>query len=147
MKHTEMLEWEKLARKYDENAIPLYLSYPVESFWRQDVNLDSYIESLKENDFSFLYFHFPYCATICHYCMCYKETYNGESDNDKYIQYLVKEIDLIMEKAGITDKLHTFYTSLPTIPKPISTCYFPPYHSYGHQLFLLHSYGLKSSDV
>jgi oxygen-independent coproporphyrinogen-3 oxidase len=105
MKHNVMLEWEKLARKYDENAVPLYVSYPVESFWKQTVNPDMYANSLKESDFSFLYFHFPYCKRICHYCLCYKEALNKVTDIDAYIVYLIKEMDLKLNQADIAGKL------------------------------------------
>lgn len=100
-----MLEWEKLALRYDENAIPMYLSYPVESFWRQEVSPESYAKSLKDPDFSFLYFHFPFCKKICHYCMCYKEALKKESDLDAYIQYLAVEMDLKLRLINHSGKL------------------------------------------
>jgi len=97
MNHKEMLEWERLSLRYDENAIPLYLSYPVESFWKQERTPAQYADDLENGNISFLYFHFPYCKTICHYCMCYKKALKDESDLDRYIYYLAREIDL---KAG-----------------------------------------------
>ena len=106
MKHVEMLEWEKLARRYDENAIPLYLSYPVESFWKQTVNPGTYANSLNQNDFSFLYIHFPFCKKICHYCLCYHEALDEADDIDVYIRYVTKEIDLKLKQAAIADKLN-----------------------------------------
>ena len=106
MKHVEMLEWEKLTHRYNENAIPLYLSYPVESFWKQTVNYSEYANSLKKNDISFLYIHFPFCKKICHYCLCYNEALNEAVDLDVYIHYVIKEIDLKLKQAGITDKLN-----------------------------------------
>ncbi len=106
MKNVEMLGLEKVALKYDQNAIPLYLSYPVESFWKQPVNFASYLESLKQSDFSFLYFHFPFCKKICHYCICYKMALGKERDIDNYIQYLIKEMDLKLEQTDIDGKFH-----------------------------------------
>jgi oxygen-independent coproporphyrinogen-3 oxidase len=38
--------------------------------------------------------------------MCYKETFQGESDNDTYIQYLIKELDLNRQQADTADKLN-----------------------------------------
>ena len=101
-----MLEWERLARRYDENAIPLYLSYPVETYWKQTVDAGIYANSLNRNDFSFLYVHFPFCRKMCHYCLCYHEALRKVEDIDVYIQYLIKEIDLKLTLAGITGKLH-----------------------------------------
>ncbi len=94
MNHQELLEWERLSLRYDENAIPLYLSYPVESFWKQESTPEGYAHDLESADVSFLYFHFPYCKTICHYCMCYKKALRDDSDLDRYIDYLAKEINL-----------------------------------------------------
>jgi len=97
MNHQEMLVWERLSLRYDENAIPLYLSYPVESFWKQQSSLEDYTQKLQGADVSFLYFHFPYCKKICHYCMCYKEALKNDSDLDLYIAYLAKDMDLKLE--------------------------------------------------
>ena len=97
MNHREMLEWERLSMRYDENAIPLYLSYPVESFWKQKNSIKQYNKSLKSSKISFLYFHFPYCKEICHYCMCYKEPLKNDSDLDMYLRYLIRDMDLRLE--------------------------------------------------
>ena len=100
MNHREMLEWERLAMRYDENAIPLYLSYPVESFWKQQRSQEQHDQSLASSEISFLYFHFPYCKEICHYCMCYKEPLKDESDLDRYIDYLIRDMDLRLTVLG-----------------------------------------------
>ena len=94
MNHRQLLEWEKLSMRYDENAIPLYLSYPVESFWKQHHSEEQHNLSLASSDISFLYFHFPYCKEICHYCMCYKEALKNDGDLDLYLDYLAKDMDL-----------------------------------------------------
>ena len=97
MNHLEMLDWERLSRRYDENAIPLYLSYPVESFWKQKSSVEQHNQSLKSSRVSFLYFHFPYCKEICHYCMCYKEPLKDDSEIDLYLDYLVRDMDIRFE--------------------------------------------------
>ncbi len=97
MNHREMLEWERLSMRYNENAIPLYLSYPVESFWKQRSSLEQHNQSLGSSDISFLYFHFPYCKEICHYCMCYKEPLKDDSELDLYLDYLVRDMDIRLE--------------------------------------------------
>ena len=93
MIHKELLEWERLSLRYDENAIPLYLSYPVESFWKQERTAAHYIEDLESGNVSFLYFHFPFCKTICHYCMCYKKALTDDGELGRYNAYLTKEIE------------------------------------------------------
>ena len=59
MNHQEMLEWERLSLRYDENAIPLYLSYPVESFWKQQSSLEDYVRNCKVLISLFFIFIFP----------------------------------------------------------------------------------------
>ena len=93
MNHQELLEWERLSLRYDENAIPLYLSYPVESFWKQESTPERYADDLEQADVSFFYVHFPYCKTICHYCMCYKKALKNDSDLDLYIDYLARDFN------------------------------------------------------
>ncbi len=97
MNHRQMLEWERLSRRYDENAIPLYLSYPVESFWKQKSSVGQHNQSLRSAVVSFLYFHFPYCREICHYCMCYKEPLQNDSELDLYLDYLIRDMDIRLE--------------------------------------------------
>ena len=104
-----MLEWEKLSMRYDENVIPLYLSYPVESFWKQQSSISQHDKSLAASDISFLYFHFPYCREVCHYCMCYKEPLKDDSDLNTYIDYLKKDMDLrldILNRGGWQGATH-----------------------------------------
>ena len=103
MNHRDLLDWERLSRRYDENAIPLYLSYPVESFWKQKRSEEQHNGSLASSNISFLYFHFPYCREICHYCMCYKEPLRDMSDLDRYLGYLIKDMDLRREALAAAD--------------------------------------------
>lgn len=87
----ELLKLEKLARKYNENNIPLYLSYPTSSYWKKIVTKDKFKKAFNDNVSTFLYFHFPYCKKACNYCMCYKYVTNDQKDNDLYLNYLEKE--------------------------------------------------------
>ncbi len=41
-----------------------------------------------------LYFHLPFCNTICYYCACNKVITKDRSQADTYIDHLVKEINL-----------------------------------------------------
>ncbi|MBT8362001.1 MAG: radical SAM protein, partial [Deltaproteobacteria bacterium] len=109
MNHRDMLKWERLAMHYDENAVPLYLSYPVESFWKQQRFQEQHDQSLASSDISFLYFHFPYCKEICHYCMCYKEPLKDDSDLDLYLDYLIRDMDLrltVLKRGNWRDGAH-----------------------------------------
>lgn len=41
-----------------------------------------------------LYFHIPFCSTICYYCACNKIITKDHGRSAKYLKYLAKEIAL-----------------------------------------------------
>ncbi|WP_367987792.1 coproporphyrinogen-III oxidase family protein [Vibrio sp. NTOU-M3] len=41
-----------------------------------------------------LYFHFPFCETICSFCPFTRGIYKSESDIDRYVSAIIKEIEL-----------------------------------------------------
>jgi oxygen-independent coproporphyrinogen III oxidase len=79
---------------------PRYTSYPTAPAFT-DFRAEDYLGELvrtnsseNSSDLS-LYFHFPFCDTLCYFCACtMMVTHNRERINE-YIQYLKKEIDLI----------------------------------------------------
>ncbi len=93
MKNKGYLDIEYLANSYNETNIPLYLSYPVESWWSSFATDEMLIEKYKNIVSPFLYFHFPYCPKVCYYCVCYKDIASDSSSNDVYIDYLVREFN------------------------------------------------------
>jgi oxygen-independent coproporphyrinogen III oxidase len=95
-----LTELEYLSKKYDETNIPLYLSYPTTSFWKDDIDGESCARAFRDNPPPFLYFHFPYCKTACYYCCCYKTVSSDDADKDRYIAYLEKELKLKMKALG-----------------------------------------------
>ena len=86
-----LLEMEYLSKKYDETNIPLYLSYPTTTWWKEHTDEASFGRSYQKVKNPFLYFHFPYCKKACYYCCCYKETTRDENKKQTYILYLEKE--------------------------------------------------------
>jgi oxygen-independent coproporphyrinogen-3 oxidase len=86
--------FKELAINYNEKKMPLYVSYPTTSWWKDTVKEDNYINSFNYSKINYLYFHFPYCKKPCYYCCCYKEVLKSRKDNDLYIDYLEKEMKL-----------------------------------------------------
>src|SRR5688572_7004034 len=91
-------EVKRLAAKYDIGNVPGYLSYPSVSKWRQPVSEADVIEicdhQMSSKD-AYLYFHFPYCQTLCYYCGCYMKVTASPTDRyDEYIGAIDKELDL-----------------------------------------------------
>jgi len=96
----ELLALERLSRKYDENNIPLYLSYPTSSWWKSSTGPEMFAEKFCGDTPPFLYFHFPYCKKGCYYCMCYKSVSNNTAANDDYVQTLSREISTKVKMLG-----------------------------------------------
>jgi oxygen-independent coproporphyrinogen-3 oxidase len=91
VENQKLLELEYLSKKYDETNIPLYLSYPTTSWWKEHTDDETFVRSFEKENNPFLYFHFPYCKKPCYYCCCYKEVTRDERKKEAYIRYLEKE--------------------------------------------------------
>ncbi|QLI83084.1 oxygen-independent coproporphyrinogen III oxidase [Chitinibacter fontanus] len=83
--------------RYDGKG-PRYTSYPTADRFNQAVNSEQYAQILQQrlpgallNPLS-LYFHIPFCNTVCYYCGCNKIITKDKSKADDYIRYLSKEI-------------------------------------------------------
>lgn len=89
----------QIIRRFDVNG-PRYTSYPtadrfVEAFdseaaklWLEKRNIGGISRPLS------LYFHIPFCNTICYYCACNKIITKDHGRSAKYLKYLAKELDL-----------------------------------------------------
>lgn len=84
-----------LIKRYDK-AGPRYTSYPTAVQFTEDYSLADYernaaLSNQSGRDLS-LYFHLPFCDTICYYCACNKIITKDRSKADPYLQRLHKEI-------------------------------------------------------
>ncbi len=89
----------QIIRRFDVNG-PRYTSYPtadrfVEAFgaeaaklWLGKRNIGGISRPLS------LYFHIPFCNTICYYCACNKIITKDHGRSAKYLKYMEKEIAL-----------------------------------------------------
>lgn len=80
---------------------PRYTSYPTavqfQEFEEENVNngiSDEFMVSLKNIS---LYFHIPFCFSLCWYCGCTKIITKDTDRGDIYLDYLEKEMDLILD--------------------------------------------------
>jgi oxygen-independent coproporphyrinogen III oxidase len=90
----------QLLKKYDRPG-PRYTSYPTAPLFTSDFTAEDYNEEILRtngpeaaSDVS-LYFHFPFCDTLCYFCGCTMMVTRDRSRIDEYITYLKREIDLI----------------------------------------------------
>lgn len=93
-----------IIRKLDVSG-PRYTSYPTAPQWQQEIGNNEYLEALKafsKTDKTLsLYFHIPFCQTLCTYCGCNVVIRKQEDRfGDTYLDHLDKEIDLITGVIG-----------------------------------------------
>ncbi len=89
-----------LVKKYDRPG-PRYTSYPTAPQFHENFTHKEYLNELirtnnteDPNDIS-LYFHIPYCDTLCYFCGCNMIISRNRERINKYISYLKNEIDLL----------------------------------------------------
>lgn len=88
---------EALIAKYDK-AGPRYTSYPTAVQFTEEFGEKEYVEAAqasnaRKNPLS-LYFHIPFCATICFYCGCNKIITNNRKRSEPYLNRLYKEMEM-----------------------------------------------------
>lgn len=91
-----------LLRKYDV-AGPRYTSYPTAAQFTADFDRNSFLEhALQRSKTSplSLYFHLPFCHSICYYCACNKIVTRDRSQSGIYLDYLEKEMALLKQQLG-----------------------------------------------
>jgi len=90
---------EQLLKKYDQTG-PRYTSYPTAVQFVPELTARQYkniaLKTTENNPTQplSLYFHIPFCDTICYYCGCSKIVTRDHSLAMPYLQYLKKEINL-----------------------------------------------------
>jgi oxygen-independent coproporphyrinogen-3 oxidase len=87
-------------RKYDRPG-PRYTSYPTAPQFNDNFKAEQFLnEIIKTNygenlpDLS-LYFHLPYCDTLCYFCGCNMIITRNRDRVGEYTRYLKKEMDLL----------------------------------------------------
>jgi oxygen-independent coproporphyrinogen-3 oxidase len=88
-----------LLKKYDKPG-PRYTSYPTAPLFSPEYNPIMFLEDLKKNNTNgahplSLYFHIPFCDTLCYFCGCTTIITPNTEHLKKYIGYLQMEIDAV----------------------------------------------------
>ena len=88
-----------LIRRYD-HAGPRYTSYPTAAQFHEGVSEDDYRKWAQHSNEDpiprplSLYFHIPFCDTVCFYCACTKVVTKNHDRAAAYLDYLCREIAL-----------------------------------------------------
>jgi len=110
MSHIEFDQ--ELIKRYDKSG-PRYTSYPTAVQFTEDYTEDDYRRHAKLSNQSdralSLYFHLPFCDTICYYCACNKIITKDRNKADPYLSRLHKEIEMqaqLFDQNRKVDQLH-----------------------------------------
>ncbi|MEN9433348.1 MAG: oxygen-independent coproporphyrinogen oxidase [Pseudomonadota bacterium] len=102
-----------LIRRYDK-AGPRYTSYPTAVAFKSFTSDEYQAQATQSNQSTqplplSLYFHIPFCDTICFYCACNKIATKDRSLSDKYLKYLYLEIEMqaaLYDQSRVVEQLH-----------------------------------------
>ena len=111
---TELVFNKELISRYDK-AGPRYTSYPTAVQFNEGFTSTHYVENaLRTNENPIphplsLYFHLPFCNTVCYYCACNKIITNNRKHAVPYLKSLHQEIELqskLFDKDRVVNQLH-----------------------------------------
>ncbi|MEB4592306.1 oxygen-independent coproporphyrinogen III oxidase [Candidatus Thiothrix sp. Deng01] len=103
----------ELIRRYD-TAGPRYTSYPTAvafgSFTEDEYKAHAYMSNEDPIPLPLsLYFHIPFCDTVCFYCACNKIVTKDHAKAAAYLQYLFREIEMqskLYDRDRVVEQLH-----------------------------------------
>ncbi|MCL2021242.1 MAG: oxygen-independent coproporphyrinogen III oxidase [Betaproteobacteria bacterium] len=106
---TEQLVFDQeIIRRFDVNG-PRYTSYPTADRFVEAFNAEAAALWLGKRSIGgisrplSLYFHIPFCSTICYYCACNKIITKDHGRSARYLKYLAREVEL---QSGLLDGGH-----------------------------------------
>ena len=109
---TDIIFDPELIKRYDRSG-PRYTSYPTavqftDQYTEVDYRRHAELSNQTGRDLS-LYFHLPFCDTICYYCACNKVITKDRSKADPYLNNLHKEIEMqasLFDSSRKVNQLH-----------------------------------------
>lgn len=94
-----MIDFDKLA-KYSA-PVPRYTSYPTAPEFRDDWSIGDLRKHIARSNQSgrdlSIYFHLPFCRSVCYFCGCNAIYTSKEELKERYIGYLTREIAIASE--------------------------------------------------
>lgn len=106
-----------------EERLPRYTSYPTALQFSSTIMAPTYeqwLAMLPNSTRTSLYFHVPFCRSMCSYCGCYTTITQKDDPIDGYIDLLRREMELVISKTSKPLALHHihFGGATPTIVSP-----------------------------
>jgi len=103
---------QELIEKYDY-AGPRYTSYPTAPQFHEGFGPEHYRQVAADTNASgsplSLYFHIPFCDTVCYYCACNKVVTKDRGQAHPYLQSLYREIAMqgeLFDRSRKVEQLH-----------------------------------------
>lgn len=101
-----------LIHRYDQ-AGPRYTSYPTALELHEGFAGKEYQQHIAKSNQAggplSLYFHIPFCDTVCFYCACNKIITKNRKHSEPYLNNLFKEIVMqgsLFDKKRVVNQLH-----------------------------------------
>ena len=104
----------ELIKRYDK-AGPRYTSYPTAVQFNESFGPDDYLSIVDKTNNEAdlrplsLYFHIPFCDTVCYYCGCNKIVTKNRNRAQPYLDNLYAEIKaqgVLFDRSRVVDQLH-----------------------------------------
>ncbi len=89
-----------LIKKYDQPG-PRYTSYPTAPHFHEGFTAENYLDEIVRTNTAAekpplsLYYHLPFCDTLCYFCGCNMIITRNRDRIKEYIKYVKNEIDLL----------------------------------------------------
>lgn len=98
---TQPIEWDQsIIQRYDL-AGPRYTSYPTAPQFQDSFSQSALFRAIVRSNLAHrplsLYFHIPFCESLCYYCGCNKIVTNNKSRSLPYIHRMIQELALYAE--------------------------------------------------
>ena len=103
-----------LIRRYDK-AGPRYTSYPTAVQFHEGFGPEQYKEVVERTNQEdslrplSLYFHIPFCDTVCFYCGCNKIATKDRTKSPPYLDRVAKELEMqgaLFDRSRVVEQLH-----------------------------------------
>jgi oxygen-independent coproporphyrinogen-3 oxidase len=89
-----------LLKRFDVSG-PRYTSYPTADRFVEAFDAATYADWVRKRTLTglakpvSLYFHVPFCESICYYCACNKVVTKDHGRSARYVKYLLKELRMV----------------------------------------------------
>ncbi|MCG8317325.1 MAG: oxygen-independent coproporphyrinogen III oxidase, partial [Pseudomonadales bacterium] len=97
-KASTMISWDQSFIQKHDVAGPRYTSYPTALQFHEEFSLSDYQEGVAQSNATkkplSLYFHLPFCESLCYYCACNKIVTKNEDSMRHYLDNLIRELEM-----------------------------------------------------